>query len=197
MSITTYDELKTQIATWAHRTDLTSVIPDFIALCEASIQVQCKLLEFEDTSSVTVTAGIGTIPTGFLGARSAYWEGDLDRPLEYVTPDRFDSYRNKSGSTSYYTVSGTEIRTIPLNTGNIVLTYKKRFTPLSSTNTTNEILTNYPDVYLHGSLAQLYAYVVMQEKAAVHGQLFNNAIARINKDNRDRRYAGPLTVRAA
>jgi hypothetical protein len=35
MSITTYSELKTSIANWLDRSDLTSVIPDFIMLAVA------------------------------------------------------------------------------------------------------------------------------------------------------------------
>ena len=35
MAITTYSELKSSVADWLNRDDLTSVIPDFIALSEA------------------------------------------------------------------------------------------------------------------------------------------------------------------
>ena len=35
MAITTYSELKTSIANFLDRDDLTSVIPDFISLAEA------------------------------------------------------------------------------------------------------------------------------------------------------------------
>ena len=37
MAITTYAELKSSIANWLNRDDLTSVIPDFISLAEAQI----------------------------------------------------------------------------------------------------------------------------------------------------------------
>ena len=37
MAITTYAELKSSIANWLNRDDLTAVIPDFIALAEAQI----------------------------------------------------------------------------------------------------------------------------------------------------------------
>jgi hypothetical protein len=37
MAISTYTDLKTSIASWLNRDDLTSVIPDFISLAEAGI----------------------------------------------------------------------------------------------------------------------------------------------------------------
>ena len=38
MALSTYTELKASVADWLNRTDLTSVIPDFIALAEAQIE---------------------------------------------------------------------------------------------------------------------------------------------------------------
>ena len=37
MSITTYSELKTAIANWLNRDDLTAVIPDFVSLVVADL----------------------------------------------------------------------------------------------------------------------------------------------------------------
>ena len=37
MAITTYDELKTSVADFLNRDDLTSVIPDFITMAEADL----------------------------------------------------------------------------------------------------------------------------------------------------------------
>jgi len=38
----TFDELKTNIADWLNRTDLTSVIPTFITLAEARLNRQLR-----------------------------------------------------------------------------------------------------------------------------------------------------------
>ena len=37
MALTTYEELKSSIADYLNRSDLTSVIPDFVTLCEADM----------------------------------------------------------------------------------------------------------------------------------------------------------------
>ncbi len=42
MALTTYNELKTSVGDWLNRTDLTTVIPDFIALAEAQIERQLR-----------------------------------------------------------------------------------------------------------------------------------------------------------
>jgi hypothetical protein len=42
MALTTYAELKTSIADFLNRDDLTSAIPDFITLAEADMQRRVK-----------------------------------------------------------------------------------------------------------------------------------------------------------
>ena len=197
MSITTYAELKTALTNWSKRSDLSALLGDFIALAESDMQVRCKLLDFEDIATVAVTDGVGAVPSGFSGARSAYWDGNLARPVKYIPPAQYDALLNQSGETSFYTVIGSDILTSPKQTGNLVITYQARFTPLSDVNTSNVLLTNYPDAYLHGSLAQLYLYCMDDQRAVMHGGLFDNAIGRIKKDNADRKYTGPLQVRVA
>lgn len=190
MSISTYSELQSEVTAWSHRTDLSARIPNFIVLCEADMQVRCKLTEFEGSSSVTITAGVGTLPTGFTGMRSIYWDGDLDRPLKYLTPDQFESHRNESGLANWYTITGTSLLTSPAGDGTAVIRYKARFTPLSDTNTSNVLLTNYPDAYLHGTLVQLHSYTKNTKAMQEANALYEAAVQRIVIDNNQRKYAG-------
>lgn len=199
MAITTYSELQTAVASWINRTDLTSPIQDFIALCEATLQARCKLLEFESTATVTITSGVGTLPTGFVGMRSVYWNDSLAQPLQYITPEQFDAMRSwGDGDTYFYTISGSTIRTSNTETGSVIMTYYAKFVPLSGSNTSNAILSNFPDAYLYGSLVQACIYTQDDAGAAKYSSLFSNAIDRINDNNADRKYAGAtLQVRAA
>lgn len=196
MAITTNAELLAAVAAWSNRSDLTTVIPDFVVLCEAALQAKCKLLEFETTATVTVTSGSGALPTGFVAMRSVYWDGSPDRSLDYITPEEYDALRvNDSGDGYYYTISGTTIRTMPMGSGSVVCTYSARFTALAAG--VNAILTNFPDAYLFGTLFQLALYIDDDESMKKYGTLFNAACERINENDEDRRYAGSsLQVRA-
>ena len=80
MAISTYAELKAAVIDWSYRTDLNDRIDNFIDLCEADMQVRCKLIEFEAVASVTMTAGVGSLPSGFTGMRAAYWRATWTSP---------------------------------------------------------------------------------------------------------------------
>jgi len=199
VAITTYTNLQTEIANWLHRDNLTAEIPDFIALCEATLQVRCKLVEFESTATVTITSGVGTLPTGFVGMRSVYWNDSLAQPLQYITPEQFDAMRSwGEGDTYFYTISGSTIRTSNTETGSVIMTYYAKFVPLSGSNASNAILASFPDAYLYGSLVQACIYQMDDAGAAKYSSLFSGAIDRINENNEARKYAGAtLQVRPA
>lgn len=196
MAFDTYANLQTEIEDASYRTDLTTKIPSFISLCESDMQVRCKLVEFEGSATLSVVAGVATLPTDFKGHRAAYLDGDQQRPLNYVTPDRFDLLANDSGIGTWFTITGDSFKMAPQSDGDVVLTYHAKFTPLSDTDTSNSILLNYPDAYYHGSLMQLGLYVKDDAMVATRKALYEEAVGRIKKDNQDRKYPGPLTVRA-
>ena len=56
MALTTYTELKTSLADWLYRSDLASVIPDFISLAESQVERQLRTRQM----IVRATAGLRT-----------------------------------------------------------------------------------------------------------------------------------------
>ena len=56
MAITTYDELKTSVADFLNRDDLTSVIPDFITMAEADLNRNVRHWRMEGAQTQTLTA---------------------------------------------------------------------------------------------------------------------------------------------
>lgn len=193
----TYDDLKTAIQDWAHRTDLLTKLDDFIDLCEADLQVKCKTVDFENTATLSVVAGSASLPADFAGARAVYWDGTSDRPLTYRSPAAFALVQNNDGGTPvWFTVIGTTIKAAPVGDGDLVLNYKARFTPLSSSAPSNAILANYPDAYLQGCLTQVAIYAKDMDALATHKPLFLEAIGRIIEDDLHRKYPGPLEVKA-
>ena len=56
MAISTYAELKSAVATWINRSDLTIQIPDFISLTEANMNRTLRTRRQITTASITVDA---------------------------------------------------------------------------------------------------------------------------------------------
>ncbi len=185
MAIGTYAELKTAVANWLHRSDLTTQIPDFIALCEADVRRDLRVREMEDSTSVALTSTELALPTGFLEARQVTLDGIV---VDYVLPQQFTPI---SDDTTYqYTVKGTNF-VFQTTSGTVKVDFYKGFTAFSANGDTNWLLTNHPDAYLFGSLAWACTYT--QDDPMPHRAAYQAAIARVRQNQRNS--LGPLVVR--
>jgi hypothetical protein len=195
---TTYAELKTEVADFYERNDLTSVLDIFIDLCEAEMQRTMKVLSFETTGNVTITNGTGTLPTGFNHARSVVWSGTPNRTLQYVPPNELTRINAGSPSiVSWYTISGGSLLIADDQSGTVSMTYMANFTPLSGSNTTNALLTNHPSMYLYGTLTHAAVYCKDFDNASKYRTIFETEMRSVNADNAEKKWAGQLVVRPA
>ena len=65
MSITSYSTLKTTVADWLKRTDLTASIPDFIRFAELRIYREMRVRQMEAALSGTIASGVLAVPSGY------------------------------------------------------------------------------------------------------------------------------------
>ena len=72
MALTTFAGLKSSIADWLNRSDLTTQIPDFIALAEADFNAKLRIRQMEQIDAITIDSETESVPTGFIGVRSLY-----------------------------------------------------------------------------------------------------------------------------
>ena len=142
-----------------------------------------------------MTAGTGSLPADYAGFRAAKWDSNPDRPLTYLTPDAINTVAENGGPPGFYTVTGSSVKVAPGGDGTLILTYQAKLTALSNTNTTNTVLTRYPDAYLQGTLLQAGVWARDTEAIGLHSGLYEAAVARIKTDNQQRKYPGPLQVR--
>lgn len=185
MAIGTNAELKTAVANWLHRSDLTTQIPDFIALCEADIRRDLRVREMEASTSVALASTELAIPDGFLETRRVMVD---DIVVDYLLPIQFNAIKDQT--TYNYTVLGTNF-VFQSASGDVQIDYYKAFAALSASGDTNWLLTNHPDVYLFGTLAWACTYT--QDDPMQHRMAYTAAITRVRSTQRNS--LGPLVVR--
>jgi hypothetical protein len=205
MALDSFATFKTSIANWLDRTDLTTRIPDFITLAEVRIGRDLRVREMETRSQMSTVQDQGYygLPQGFLQARSLkVITGSLDYDMEYRTPESMDLLNTNrfAGGTNiprYYTVVADELRVLakPAGIYTIEVVYYKKPDALSTTQTSNRVFENYPDVYLYATLLEAATYLRDIEGAQGWGLLYGKAIeASQTADDRDRHSGGALHV---
>ena len=205
MALNTYSALKTSIANWLNRSDLTSEISeDFIVLTEKDFNSKLRIRKMITTdSSFTVDAETVALPTGFLQIRDMYIvEGGTKYALHYITPAQMDQIKGSStsGQPSTFTIIGDNFRFAPTPASSYTATinYYKAFDALSDSNTTNYILTNHPAIYLYGSLYHAANFLGGVEPARLQQWqgMYSTALERLERNDREDQYGNaPLQQR--
>ena len=196
MALTSYTELKTSIANYLNRSDLNSIIPDFITLAESKMNRVLRLRVMQKRVSTTTATGDAFVdlPSDFLEMIQFFVDSNPNVVLDYVNPTEIelDNLREASGTPQQYSIIGNEIKLnpIPDSTYTLKLTYFGKVPTLSDSNTTNYILSNYPQVYLYGALLEAQPYILNDERITVWMSLYNEAIQLINRDDEQGRYSG-------
>lgn len=163
----TYATLQTEIAENAHRTDLTAKIPDFISLAEDFIFRELNIRDLETSTTGTTAGGLITLPTDFsylVKVTTTY--GGREYTLDYGSDPRAESAT--SGLPYGYTMESGALRLYPqAGTGYAyTIYYGATVSRLSSTVSTNWLLTNAHDLYLQASLLETYRYTRDAEQEA-------------------------------
>ncbi len=196
MAITNYSELKTSIANFLARDDLTTQIPDFISLAESRMSREMNARSQEKRATATLVSGDAfvSLPTDLRSIRLVKLNTSPKEVLEYYTPAKLDELypSNAQGKPRAYTIIGGEIKFAPEPDSSYVaeIVYQEGVPDLSDSNTTNEILTRHPDAYLYGSLAAASVYLMDDQKTTVYEQLFTRAIDEVKREEERSKQAG-------
>lgn len=205
MSISTFAELKSSIADFLNRTDLTTVIPSFISLAEAQINRDVRHWKMSNVAAVTFAAGQKTsgMPADWLETSHAVWTYNSathrQYPLEYASGttvrERNDNSDDRQAKpTQFYHVGSASSIALSLYpnpdaAGFVYLTYTQKVPALSDSATTNWLLSDAPDVYLYGSLLHAAPYLQEDNRVNVWAQLYGAAVKQLNESSDKAKYS--------
>ena len=146
MAFTSYSDLKTTIANYLARSDLTSVIPDFIRLAEERLRRDLRIRQMLVVATATTTGGNSKVglPTDFLEMRDIHLNTTPISSLSYEAPNTFyaGSRSTESGIPRIYTVLASELQFAPIpdTAYTAQMLYYAKPTLLSDANTSNVFL---------------------------------------------------------
>jgi hypothetical protein len=168
MTIATYSDLQTAIASWLARDDLTARIPDFIMLFEAVANRRLRVRQMETVVTLTPSSGTATLPADYLNWRRVTWTGSPRNDLDYVHPSILQDYYPTvpAGIPRLFTIEGSSLKVRPVDDTGLEFDYLQKIPALASVST-NWLLTEHPDLYLFGSLAEAQGFNVDFEKLGV------------------------------
>jgi hypothetical protein len=202
MAYTNYTDLQASVANYLGRSDLTTVIPDFIRFAETRLarDLRTRLMLKSATASMVAADARVALPTDFLEIRNLFMQGSPRMPVTYLSPSAFtrDARADESGLPVFYTVLAQEFQFAPIPDTAYVLEilYYARPPVLSSTNASNVFLANYPDALLYGSLIEAEPYLINDARSQTWATLYDRAVKNISDADQGGEYSGiPLQMK--
>lgn len=200
MPLDNFSNLKAEVINFSGRNDIANTLDSIVDIVESRIYandiapLRIRLLETRSTASADTASRFLELPEGFLKMRRLNIQTDLGGcDIKYLTPEQMTT-RGTIGLPRFFTVtSQLEFDRVPDQTYTVEMQYFKRATPLSDTNPTNVVLTNYPDMYLFGCLWVVNQFAAEEDKAEYFYGKFIEALSGANfQDQRGRYGAAPV-----
>ena len=200
MALSTYDDLVESIINWSHRKDILNLIPDFIALAEYEMfnnaQTQLRIRETEFISTDMTSGRYLDLPTNFEKARSVLIEtGSGFCEVGFQAPEQLVR-QVSTGQPRFFTVVGNEIEfnITPDSNYTTQIQYYKKPDPITAENQENSVITGYPNIYLYGTLHQVFLWSEDTEEAIKYAGKFQDAIKGANKADKKARYGPAMSM---
>ena len=182
MSLANYADLQTSIAAWSNRSDLGPYLADFITLAEAKMSADLSAKSLEQIQVISIASGVGALPDNVISVQSLRTFDTTYPEVEITSRERVQQLIEAlySGRRSYAYFVGQSVYVYPTYTGSLEITAKCRVPPLSGTGT-NWVMSNYPNVYLFGSLMEVADFMKDETALAKWTIRYAQAVEAANK----------------
>lgn len=201
MALTDYSSLKTSVANYLARSDLTTQIPDFIRLAEERLARDLRTRKMLVVARANTTGGDSTVglPTDFLEMRDMHLRTAPVQSLTYYSPNAFyaGSRTTDSGQPIDYTILASEIQFAPIpdTAYSVQMLYYAKPQYLSDTNITNSFMANYPDALLYAALGEAEPYLMNDARLQTWAALYDRSVLAINTADQSSEYGGqPMSM---
>ena len=196
MPLSTYDELKSSIADFLNRDDLTNQIPDFITLAEKRMNREIRHWRMETRSNAVIDSQFSALPVKFLEPIRMSLLTAATQPLEMVGPYEISDLRarnaNSVGQPRHFAILDGSIEVEPAPDGNydLELLYYREIDALTASNTSNWVLEYHPDAYLYGALAHSAPFLQEDQRLQTWEILYQAAVGAINMESEKSKTGG-------
>jgi hypothetical protein len=197
MAISTYAELKTAVADFVHRSDLSTTVVDLIMLGEKRIQREVRTPDMETAYTGTIASGVIAVPTDFLAWKLVYIDSNgvnrlQPKDLEWL----FNNYPARVGGMPKFIARAAatfEFGPYPDANYSVKGVYYKRLTSVASS--WNALATANPDLYLYAALAATSLYLANDERVGLWESAYQTTRDDLNKEGKEQDISGaPLRV---
>ena len=197
MTISTYAELKTAAESWQARGDITTTVPDAIAMCEGRLNrelgevlTSASLVSVVSSRNVSISALSLAAPVGLFIVEATGAETEITTRVNGTYQQSADNDKPR-----HYSIVGTNlVFDCPADAiYTLRFEYRQRFA-LSDAAPTNWLLTSHPDIYLAATLVWGCLFTEDDSRIAKFAAVLEDGIPSIKRYISRQKGRGLLTI---
>lgn len=199
-AITDFATLKTEVAAWLNRSDLTNEVPGFIQLGEFRVYRDLRVRQMEAALSAAISSGVLAVPTGYLEMKFAYINGSPMQKLQRKDAEWiYYNYptRSADGTPRFFAREATNFIFGPYPDSGYTVkgVYYKKLDALSVSNTSNWLVTDVPDLILFASLCEAAPFLQDDTRVALWEKKYEQIKRRVQVNDEQEEFSGsPIQV---
>lgn len=199
-AITDYTTLKTEVAAWLNRSDLTNEVPGFIQFGEFRVYRDLRVRQMETALSSAIASGVLAVPTGYLEMKFAYINGSPMQKLQRKDAEWiYQNYptRSSDATPKFFAREATNFIFGPYPDSNYTVkgVYYKKLDALSGSNTTNWLVTDVPDLILFAALCEAAPFLEDDQRVGLWEKKYEQIKRRVQVNDEQEEFSGsPLQV---
>lgn len=189
-----YATLKTAVAAWLARADLTAIIPDFIQLAEVRMNADLRVRQMMTEATGTMASGLIALPSDFISpVRLSVTSGGYEYEVEPLPSAQ--ALNDSLGSIPYgYAIEGDNARVIGTSSDlDYTLTYYAKVPPISDN--PNWLIAKAPNLYLYATLLEAAPYLRHDERIQIWVGAYKAALEALQRESDDARFSPGIRIR--
>ncbi len=198
--ITSYATLLAQVADHLNRTDMTVSIPTLVQLAEGTLTADRRVRKLHNKSDYVVSTSPANLPDDCGPIEALEHAGPTYfGPITIVGSGQIGSIlaNGTTGVPSYAARVGNQLRLGPAPDASYTLNlaYWLELKRLSETVTTNWLLLDHPEIYLHAALMEAAPYLKNDDRIPVWEKFLENALNKLNDKVERLQFSGNMSRR--
>lgn len=209
MTISTIATLQTAVESWAER-EFTDAL--FLEWANAAsrklmhgvmgpdgrtwIVPPLRYRGMETTTTLTMSGASVAVPADWLEFKRIWIDANDGKDLIYTPLSQFktDADSQSTGTPSKYTIDGGTLYVAPTSDADLEVTYYQTLGAFTGDASTDTVLTNNPEVYLSGVLAEAYRWIRDTDGMALEQAEFAAKVRGLNAEDKRAQTSGSILV---
>jgi hypothetical protein len=198
-TITNYSSLLQAITDWVDTPEIEQIADQMVQFVEADLNSRLRCREMIVRARTTSDAEYVRLPVDWAEAINLQIIDGVS-PLRFVTLDESDIIKKQRSYTApgFYSLMDGAIELVPAPADDleIEMVYYGKIPALTTSNTTNWLLSKAPDVYLYGALTHAAPFLKNDARLQTFGQIYLARVASLQEESQKSMHSGsPLIAR--